>query len=199
MIASLTGVVRGGSRDTVIVDVNGVGYAVTVSPSVASTQEIGDSIDLLTSLIVREDSMTLFGFLSQQELSIFESLITVSGVGPKSAMGVLSVLTPAEIFTAVAQEDDAAFKAVSGIGPKTAKLIVVQLGGRLSAVVPSETPSTTRAQASVIDQVISALVGLGWAEKVARDIVVAQDPSEGETVADLLRRTLASLAQAQRS
>ena len=199
MIASLTGVVRGGSRDTIIVDVNGVGYAVIVSPSVASAQEIGDNIDLLTSLIVREDSMTLFGFLAQQELSLFESLITVSGVGPKSAMGVLSVLTPAEIFTAVAQEDDAAFRAVSGIGPKTAKLIVVQLGGRLSAVVPSETPSTTRAQASVIDQVISALVGLGWAEKTAREVVLAQYPTDAESVADLLRRTLASLAQAQRS
>jgi len=199
VIASLTGVVRGGSRDNIIVDVNGVGYAVVVSPSVASAQEIGDSIDLLTSLIVREDSMTLFGFLSQQELSIFESLITVSGVGPKSAMGVLSVLTPAEIFTAVAQEDDAAFKAVSGIGPKTAKLIVVQLGGRLSAVVPPETPSASRQQSSVVDQVISALVGLGWAEKVAREVVLSQDPTDAESVADLLRRTLASLAQAQRS
>lgn len=198
MIASLTGVVRGGTRDVLIVDVNGVGYAVNVSPSVASAQEIGDAIDLLTSLIVREDSMTLFGFLSQQELNIFESLITVSGVGPKSAMGVLATLTPAEVFAAVSQEDDSVFRAVSGIGPKTAKLIVVQLGGRLTKVVPTEETLTQEVASSIIDQVTSALVGLGWAEKVAREAVRTQEPAENETVAELLRRTLAALAQGAR-
>ncbi|MEN9751782.1 MAG: hypothetical protein RLZZ600_829 [Actinomycetota bacterium] len=198
MIASLTGVVRGVSRDTIVVDVNGVGYAVNVSPNVAASQEIGDAIDLLTTLIVREDSMTLFGFVAQQELSIFESLIKVSGVGPKSAMGVLSVLTPAEVFTAVAQEDDSVFRSVSGIGPKTAKLIVVQLGGRLTSVVPEETRSSTPESASVIDHVSLALVGLGWPEKIAREAVLAAEPIPTETVAEILRRTLASLAQGAR-
>ena len=198
MIASLTGIVRGGTRDTLIVDVNGVGYAVNVSQSVAANLEIGDSIDLLTALIVREDSMSLFGFLSQQELSIFESLITVSGVGPKSAMGVLSALTPAEVFNAVANEDDSAFRSVSGIGPKTAKLIVVQLGGRLQASVPVLAETSPRLASGIIDQVTIALVGLGWPEKIARDAVAAQNPEPDEPVADVLRRTLSSLAQVQR-
>ena len=197
MIASLTGVVRGASRDLLIVDVNGVGYAVNVTGAIASAHEIGDPIDLLTTLIVREDSMTLFGFLSSQELQIFESLITVSGVGPKSALGVLSALSPAEVFAAVTNEDEGAFRAVSGIGPKTAKLIIVSLGGRLSAVVPS-TATPASAPAAVNEQVVTALVGLGWQERVAKEAVAAVESESSATVAEVLRLTLASLAQVQR-
>jgi Holliday junction DNA helicase RuvA len=199
VIASLTGVVRAATRDVLVVDVTGVGYAVTVTPAVAQAHDIGDPIDILTSLIVREDSMTLFGFLSQQEQTLFDSLLTVSGVGPKSALGVLSALSPAEIFTAVSQEDDAVFKAVTGIGPKTAKLIVVQLSGRLSAVVSDDsTPVVSQAASSVSAQVITALVGLGWAEKTAREAVSEVGASEHSSVSDLLKATLASLAQVQR-
>ena len=198
MIASLTGIVRAATRDLLVVDVNGVGYAVNVTSAVANAQEIGDPIDLLTTLIVREDSMTLFGFLSAQDLHIFESLITVSGVGPKSALGVLSALSPAEVFAAVTNEDESAFKAVSGIGPKTAKLIIVSLGGRLTAVVPASSGAIT-ASTAVGDQVVAALVGLGWQERVARDAVAGVDASSSASVAEVLRLTLASLAQVQRS
>ncbi len=198
MIASLTGIVRAATRDLLVVDVNGVGYAVNVTSAVANAQEIGDQIDLLTTLIIREDSMTLFGFLSAQDLHIFESLITVSGVGPKSALGVLSALSPAEVFAAVTNEDESAFKAVSGIGPKTAKLIIVSLGGRLTAVVPASSDAIT-ASTAVGDQVVAALVGLGWQERVARDAVAGVDASSSASVAEVLRLTLASLAQVQRS
>ena len=198
MIASLTGVVRAASKDLLVVDVNGVGYAVSVTTAVANAQEIGDPIDLLTTLIVREDSMTLYGFLSQQDLQIFESLITVTGVGPKSALGVLSALSPAEVFAAVTNEDESVFKAVSGIGPKTAKLIIVSLGGRLSAVVPEVGQSRPPAPSAVSDQVVTALVGLGWPERVARDAVTALSADSSMTVAELLKATLASLAQGAR-
>lgn len=200
MIASLTGVIRAATRDVLVVDVNGVGYAVTVSPVVAQAHDIGDPIDLLTSLIVREDSMTLFGFLSQQELTLFESLITVSGVGPKSALGVLSALSPAEVFSAVSSEDDSVFRSVSGIGPKTAKLIIVQLSGRLSAVVADEikTSVSSVVTTSVAVQVVTALTGLGWPEKIARDAVAAVPHDESVSVSELLKATLASLAQVQR-
>ena len=198
MIASLTGVVRAASKDLLVVDVNGVGYAVNVTTAVANAQEIGDPIDLLTTLIVREDSMSLYGFLSQQDLQIFESLITVTGVGPKSALGVLSALSPAEVFAAVTNEDESVFKAVSGIGPKTAKLIIVSLGGRLSAVVPEVAQSRQPAPSAVSDQVVSALVGLGWPERVARDAVTALSADSSMTVAELLKATLASLAQGAR-
>ncbi len=198
MIASLTGVVRAATREALVIDVNGVGYAVNVAPSVASSHDVGDSVDLLTSLIVREDSMTLYGFLSAQELQIFESLLTVSGVGPKSALGVLSVLSPAEVFAAVSSEDDSVFRSVSGIGPKTAKLIIVSLGGRLASVVPVEAAATSAVPAGTRDQVVAALVGLGWPEKVARDAVTASGADEGASVSELLKVTLASLAQVQR-
>lgn len=199
MIASLTGVIRAASRDMLVVDVNGVGYAVNVIPSVATSHDIGDSIDLLTTLIVREDSMALFGFLAAQELSVFESLLTVSGVGPKSALGVLSNLSPADIFAAVSDEDDAVFRRVSGIGPKTAKLIIVQLGGRLTAVVEDSAEGRVRTAAtSTLDQVILALVGLGWAERVAREAVESVGASSDASVPELLKLTLASLAQGQR-
>jgi Holliday junction DNA helicase RuvA len=182
-----------------VVDVNGVGYAVNVSPSVASSHDIGDSIDLLTSLIVREDSMTLFGFLSAAELSVFESLLSVSGVGPKSALGVLNALAPAEVFSAVSEEDDSAFRRVTGIGPKTAKLIVVQLGGRLASVVDADTrQNPLKASSSIVDQVTLALVGLGWPERVARDAVGAVAPEPDAPVAEVLKVTLASLAQGSR-
>ena len=197
MIASLTGVVRAASREQLVVDVNGVGYAVNVTNSVASAHEIGDPIDLLTTLIVREDSMSLFGFLSSQDLQIFESLITVSGVGPKSALGVLSALSPAEVLAAVTNEDESAFKAVSGIGPKTAKLIIVSLGGRLSAVVPTQEQAPSSSHA-VNEQVVTALVGLGWQDRVAREAVAAVNAQDSAPVAEVLRLTLASLAQVQR-
>lgn len=199
MIASLTGVVRAATRDVLVIDVNGVGYSVTVSPAVAQAHDIGDPVDILTSLIVREDSMTLFGFLSQQELTLFESLLTVSGVGPKSALGVLSALSPAEIFSAVSLEDDSIFKSVSGIGPKTAKLIVVQLSGRLTSVVTlEETDQRQQSNSSVTAQVVTALIGLGWSEKVAKDALSRVPVDESMSVAELLKATLSSLAQVQR-
>jgi len=131
-------------------------------------------------------------------LQIFESLLTVSGVGPKSALGVLSVLSPAEVFAAVSSEDDSVFRSVSGIGPKTAKLIIVSLGGRLASVVPVEASAASAVPAGTRDQVVAALVGLGWPEKVARDAVTASGAHEGASVSELLKVTLASLAQVQR-
>jgi Holliday junction DNA helicase RuvA len=172
---------------------------VNVIPSVAASHDIGDSIDLLTTLIVREDSMTLFGFQAAQELSVFESLLTVSGVGPKSALGVLSNLSPAEVFGAVSDEDDSVFRRVSGIGPKTAKLIIVQLGGRLTSVVEDSAVERPRAvQISTLEQVTQALVGLGWPERVARDAVEGVGARTDATVAEVLKLTLSSLAHGAR-
>ena len=196
MIASLTGSVRALGADWVVIDVAGVGYRVTVSPAVAAAEDIGNSIDLLTSLIVREDAMTLFGFMGHEELQLFESLITVTGVGPRSAMAILSDLSPADVFAAVATEDESIFKKVSGIGPKTAKLIIVQLSGRLKAVIHDE---PARSQAATVsgrdEQVVAALVGLGWQTKVVAGVVTDLNCDPGMSVADVLRLALASLGK----
>ncbi|GAA1244185.1 Holliday junction DNA helicase RuvA [Microbacterium phyllosphaerae] len=200
MISSLHGAVLHSTADQVIVDVGGVGFSVAVPADVAHTATVGEKILLHTSLIVREDSLSLFGFADRSELEIFGLLISVTGVGPKSALGVLSHLTVDQIADAVTAEDDAPFRRVSGIGPKTAKLIVLQLAGKVHPVgAPSKQVSS--GPVDVVDQVAAALVGLGWSEKVAAEAAAqtAAEATDAEraSVAPLLRRTLALLGPAR--
>ncbi|AZH78614.1 MULTISPECIES: Holliday junction branch migration protein RuvA [Microbacterium] len=200
MISSLHGVVLHTTSDQVVIDVGGVGFSVAVPADVAHTATVGERMLLHTSLIVREDALSLFGFADRAELEIFGLLISVTGVGPKSALGVLSHLTADQIAEAVTSEDDAPFRRVSGIGPKTAKLIVVQLAGKVQALAAPSKPAAAGA-GDVVSQVAAALVGLGWSEKVAADAAAqtAADATEAEgaSVALLLRRTLALLGPAQ--
>lgn len=187
MIASLRGNVVEAVGTTLIVDVQGVGYAVTVTPEHALSVRTGESVLLHTAMIVREDDMSLFGFQDRERLAVFDLLRGVTGVGPKSAMGVLAALTPDEIAAAVANDEDAVFRRVSGIGPKTAKLIVVSLTGKLLAVRP-----TARRPAARGADVLVALVGLGYQERAAQaalDEVLAEQPDERQT-ALLLRAAL---------
>jgi len=196
MISSLHGTVLHTTADQVVIEVGGVGFTVSVPADVAHTARIGERMLLHTSLIVREDALSLFGFAERGELEIFGLLISVTGVGPKSALGVLSHLTVDQIAEAVTAEDDAPFRRVSGIGPKTAKLIVVQLAGKVHATVPATTLAPGAGDA-VLDQVVAALVGLGWSEKVASEAAMqtAAEATDAEkaAVAPLLRRTLAQL------
>lgn len=198
MISSLHGTVLHATADQVVLEVGGVGFAVAVPVDVAHTAAVGEELRLHTSLIVREDALSLYGFAERDELEIFGLLISVTGVGPKSALGVLSHLTVDQIAEAVTAEDDAPFRRVSGIGPKTAKLIVVQLAGKVRASAPAAAPA---AAVSVVDQVTAALVGLGWSEKVAAEAAAqtASEATEAErsAVAPLLRRTLALLGPAR--
>lgn len=195
MISSLRGTVLHAASDHVIIETGGVGFSVAVPGDVAHTAVVGEQLMLHTSLIVREDALSLFGFSDRDELEIFGQLLSVTGVGPKSALGVLSHLTVDQIAEAVTAEDDAPFRRVSGIGPKTAKLIVVQLAGKVQPRVASA-PAFAAATA-VTDQVAAALVGLGWSEKVAAEAAAqsAEDATEAErsSVAALLRRTLAAM------
>jgi len=145
--------------------------------------------------------MQLFGFESEGHLGIFDALLTVSGIGPRSALAVLSELTPGQIYSAVADEDDAPFRKVSGIGPKTAKLVVVSLAGRLTHLLAGDRPEEASAlgdavppPSAVAAQVVAALIGLGWNEKVASDAVqrsVTDAPMLD--AASLLRATLSQL------
>ncbi|REJ05446.1 Holliday junction branch migration protein RuvA [Microbacterium bovistercoris] len=195
MISSLHGVVLHADSGHVVIETGGVGFAVFVPADVAHTAVVGERMLLHTSLIVREDALTLYGFADRDELEIFGQLISVTGVGPKSALGVLSHLTVDQIAAAVGAEDDAPFRRVSGIGPKTAKLIVVQLAGKVQPRVAAEPVGA--AAPGVTAQVAAALVGLGWSEKVAAEAAeqTAADATdaERESVAALLRRTLAAL------
>lgn len=196
MIVSLTGLVRRAVGTTAVIDVAGVGYLVNVTPAHALSLRLGDTVTVNTLQIVREDSLSLFGFATDAERDVFELLLGVSGVGPKSALGVLSALAPADIAAAVSSEDDAVFRKVSGIGPKTAKLIIVSLAGKLdTAASVSSVPST------VSDAVFAALTGLGWPEKNARVAVDAAieraDAATRASVPALLRLALSGLGAAR--
>ncbi len=213
MIASLRGVVVALTSGRAVIDVSGVGYLVTLTERHARTLRVGDTALIYTALIVREDDMSLFGFADESELTIFDLLRTVSGVGPKSALGVLGSMTPESIARAIADDDDAPFRAVSGIGPKTAKLIVVSLAGKI--VAPASTHAQAEAQqgdaadatvgstaAALTASLAAALSGLGWPERTALEAatsVVEGDPDAASAgLPVLLRRALSILGPARR-
>ncbi|QAB17732.1 Holliday junction branch migration protein RuvA [Leucobacter muris] len=202
MIASISGPVLASGAGWVVVGVGGIGMRVEVPSGRVSQAVVGDEVSLHTSLVVREDSLTLFGFATQDELDVFGHLIAVSGVGPRSALGVLSSLSPAEIARAVAAEDEKPFRKVSGIGPKTAKLIVVSLAGKLpeSAFADAGAPDTAPGDPvqRAADAVSEGLVGLGWSESDARQAVQdARDAGAPDDHAGLLRAALALLQAAR--
>lgn len=199
MISSLRGRVLHLDAESVVIDVGGVGFAVAVTPQLAREFHVGDEIVIHTTLIVREDALSLYGFREREELVVFGQLLGVSGVGPKSALGVLSSLTVAQIASAVAAEDDAPFRRVSGIGPKTAKLIVVQLAGKLHAVAATATGVVGASAPALSSQVVAALVALGWNERVSTEAVstVLAESEESASVPALLKLALAHLGPAR--
>lgn len=203
MISSVRGLVLSAVGSTVVIEVGGVGLGVQVTPATALGVRSGDETRLATTLIVREDSLTLYGFPTAEELAVFELLVGVTGVGPKSALGVLAVLTPNQIGQAVNADDDGAFRKVSGIGPKTAKLIVLSLAGKI-AVTAASAPSRPAGAPAVAASVQAALIGLGWSERIAAEAVDetlteltdAGTDSAPPTVAAVLRLALGRLGPA---
>ena len=197
MISSLRGTVSAIGGGTAIIEVAGIGLSVGITPPHALSLRVGDQTQVFTALIVREEDLSLFGFRTGDELAIFDLLRGVTGVGPKSALGVLAALTPAEIAQAVATENDAAFRKVTGIGPKTAKLIVLSLAGKTMMFAASSAGPSRPAVASVGASVLAALVGLGWSERVAtqalEDAVAAASEADQATVSALLRLALSTL------
>ena len=197
MISSVRGTVLTVAGTVAVIEVGGVGLGIQVTPQHGLSLRVGQEALLHTALIVREDDLSLFGFATPEELTVFDLLRGVSGVGPKSALGVLATLTPVQIAQAVAAEDDAPFRKVSGIGPKTAKLIAVSLAGKLIMPTGAGTASAVSAPSTVTSSVVGALVGLGWNDRVAAQ---AADEAYEEASADdrasvqaLLRLSLARL------
>lgn len=180
----------------VVIELGGLGMRVEVPSGRVSAAHPGDELRLHTSLVVREDSLTLFGFASEAELDVFGHLIAVSGVGPRSALGVLSALTPGEIAAAVALDDEKPFRKVSGIGPKTAKLITLSLAGKLAhlSLDGADRVASAAPQDAVAAGVREGLVGLGWSEAEAGQAVQdARDAGAPDDSAGLLRAALALL------
>ena len=134
MISLLTGSVRSISTDRLIVEVGGFGISVLVNPQTAAQVTLGSQVQLFTSLVVREESLTLFGFINDESRSLFELVQTVSGIGPKVALSILGALTPEDLGRAISQEDIGAIEKVPGIGRKGAQRLILELKGKLSDV-----------------------------------------------------------------
>jgi len=188
-----------GAHSHVVIEVGGVGLLVQVTSAQALVARAGSPMTLLTALIVREDDLALYGFAEAGELMAFDLLRGVTGVGPRSALAVLAVLSPSEIARAVTADDDAVFRRVSGIGPKTAKLIVLSLTGKLAGM--SGDRPTPISGTAIGTEVVLALVGLGWPERVATQAVeAALEQADDRTSSDLpalLRLVLATLGRRQ--
>ncbi|MDN4482078.1 Holliday junction branch migration protein RuvA [Demequina lignilytica] len=177
MIAQLTGTVAQVGASAVILDVAGVGYRILATPASLGELHAGRDVTIHTQMVVREDSMTLFGFLSAGERDTFEQLQSVQGVGAKLALAMLAVHSPEALASAVAAGDQKALTKVPGIGPKVASRLLLELGGKL--VLPEAGGAGAPAAANdARAEVVEALVGLGYAAKQAQAAVDAVAPDE---------------------
>ncbi len=197
MIASVRGRVLAVRLDSAVVEVGGVGMFVLAAPATLAGLRVGEEALLHTTLVVREDSLTLFGFADADEKEVFEIVQTASGVGPKMALAMLAVHRPDGIRAAVAADDHAALVRVPGIGKKTAQRICLELGDRLGppAGAPAPAPVTDGGDPRK-DQVVEALVGLGYPLKQAGDAVdvVLADGAAESDVPGALRAALRHLS-----
>jgi Holliday junction DNA helicase RuvA len=160
MIASLEGIIDAVSKDSLIVNVNGIGFKVTVTTSVLSEMGItGREVKLYTHFHVREDDMSLFGFGSLDELKLFETLISVSGLGPKTGMAMLSAMSADQVAMAIASGSVEILTTIPGIGKKTADRLILELKDKVGGVMISS-PAGKAAQENA--DVVSALVSLGY-------------------------------------
>jgi len=198
MIAYVRGDVAAINLTSAVLEVGGVGLELMCTPGTLATLRHGQTATLPTSMVVREDSLTLFGFLDDDEKASFELVQTASGVGPKLAQAMLAVLSPDDLRTAVASDDVKTLTRVPGIGQKGAQRIILELKDRLGSPIGVRSPSAPANVAPWRDQVHQGLVGLGWSVKDAEKAVDAVAPEAGDVpdVAALLRSALRSLSKA---
>jgi Holliday junction DNA helicase RuvA len=202
MISSVRGSVAEVGLDSAVIEVGGVGLHVQCAPATLASLRVGEPARLATSLVVREDSLTLYGFASDDERQVFQVLLSASGVGPKIALAMLAVHTPESLREAIFGENLVALTSVPGIGRKGAQRVVLELKDRIGpprgdsagwgGAGPAAEPTGWR------DQVLSALVGLGWSVREAEGAVdaVAHGAGDQADVPTLLRAALRTLSKA---
>jgi Holliday junction DNA helicase RuvA len=206
MIAFVSGRVAALAPDTAVVEVGGVGLAVQCTPGTLASLRVGEPAHLPTSLVVREESLTLYGFADEDEKVVFELLQTASGVGPRLAQAMLAVHAPDDLRRAVAAEDLVTLTQVPGIGKKGAQRIVLELKDRLGAPhrAGSGALHAVPAPGGWREQLHGALLGLGWSAREAEEALAAVAPEADEAVAAgrepdvaaLLRAALRTLSRA---
>ena len=196
MISLVNGVVRSNALDKVIVEVGGVGLSLAITQKTSAQLNIGVPVQLFTTLVVREDALTLYGFLEDGDRVLFELVQTVSGIGPKVALSIVSALSPSQLAIAISQEDISAIEKVPGIGRKGAQRLILELKGKLTDF--GTTSKTDSHQPVWREQLTSALVSLGFNAKdsdAAISQVVARLAEDGIDaqnleLSELLKRAL---------
>ena len=198
MIAFVRGRVAAVTLSSAVLEVGGVGLELMCTPGTLATLRTGESAVLPTSMVVREDSLTLFGFLDDDEKQTFELVQTASGIGPKVAQSMLSVLAPDDLRRAIAADDVKTLTRVPGIGQKGAQRIILELKDRIGAPTGGRQVASPIGDAPWRDQVHQGLVGLGWPVRDAEKAVDAVAPEAGDVpdVAALLRAALRTLSRA---
>ncbi|HEU4811107.1 MAG TPA: Holliday junction branch migration protein RuvA [Nocardioides sp.] len=198
MIAFVRGQVATVTLSSAVLEVGGVGLELMCTPGTLATLRPGHQATLPTSMVVREDSLTLFGFLDDDEKSMFELVQTASGVGPKLAQAMLAVFAPDDLRRAVAGDDVKTLTRVPGVGQKGAQRIILELKDRIGAPVAGRTSAVAAGAAPWRDQVHQGLVGLGWSTRDAEQAVdnVAPEAGDSPDVGALLRAALRSLSKA---
>lgn len=187
MISSLSGTVRHKDLNSVVIDVSGVGYKIYVPTETALELSPSSPVFLWTHLAVRETSMELFGFTEKESLEAFELLITISGIGPRTALGILNVASPATLRQAVANSDTSYLTRVSGIGKKNAEKIVLELKDKLK--ITTEDRIDTKSEGDALE----ALVSLGYSERDARE-ALKKVPKEIEGASERVKGALRLLS-----
>ena len=189
-IARLKGAVQERGPDWLIVDVGGIGFLVYGPTGTLSQAKVGSNITLHTHLAVREDGMTLYGFASGEERRLFQTLLGVSGVGPKVALGLLSVMNADELSYAIASGNAAALARGPGVGQKLASRIVLDLRDKLVAAAPVALPGDE-------SEVVAALMGLGYTQAEALDAVARSELPPDAPVEEKVRLALGYFARAR--
>ncbi len=195
MIASITGRLRRKATDYLIIDVAGVGYQVHVPLSTyTGIPDEGEEVSLHIHTLLREDSLSLFGFLTQEEKDMFLLLMGVSGIGPKLALAILSSLAVAELSRALQAADDSTLRAIPGVGKKTAARMVLELKDKIALMMPMIAAPTSAVLSDHSEDVISALVNLGYKKPQAEEAVrKVRNGHPGLTIEELIREALAVL------
>ena len=193
MISSLRGQVQHVGLDHAVVEVGGVGFAVQATPSTLAGLRRGEEAQLATTLVVREDSLTLFGFADAEARELFGLLQTVSGIGPRIALATLAVLEPDKLRHALAEGNITVLTQVPGIGKKGAERLIIELRDKVGQLPSAAAPAQ---HSQTRDHVVEALLGLGFPAKAAEstvDAVLADNPDQ--STAAVLRRALSTLGR----
>ncbi|HHX10198.1 MAG TPA: Holliday junction branch migration protein RuvA [Firmicutes bacterium] len=194
MISQLSGKLISKSKDTVTVMVGGVGLEVNVPSGLLSVLEVGQDVQLYTRLLVRDDSLQIYGFKNLEERTLFDMLMTVQGIGPRLAVGVLSSLPVMEFYKAVLSKDEKTLTRLPGIGKKTAARIIVELRDRIG--LPKHKLGTIHTRPDMIGEAAEALMALGYSRQEAEDALSRATRSfDGCDLEALLREALKYLAR----